>query len=95
MAYDNEVIDKIWHPTSYILFPLSGAAFLVDALPKVAQDFVLWFPMVHAIEMLREGYFGSSIRGHYDVGYLAGTAALLTLVGLARVRVLGRRIIPV
>lgn len=94
MAYDNELVDKIWHPASYLLFPLSGAAFLVDALPKTAQEFVLYIPMVHGIELLREGYFGSAITAHYDVGYLAGSTALLTLVGLTRVRTLGRKVIP-
>jgi len=94
LAYDNELIDKIWHPASYLLFPLSGAAFLVDALPKPAQEFVLYIPMVHGLELLREGYFGSAIRAHYDIGYLAGCSAVLTLVGLVRVRALGRRVIP-
>lgn len=94
LAYENEVIDKIWHPASYILFPLSGAAFLVDLLPKAGQQVVLYIPMVHGIEMIREGYFGSAITAHYDVGYLVGWAAALTLLGLIRVHALGKRVIP-
>lgn len=94
LAYDNELIDKIWHPTSYLLFPLSGAAFLVDALPKAAQHFVLYLPMVHGVELLREGYFGSAITAHYDMAYMASSCAVLTFVGLLRVRALGRKVIP-
>lgn len=94
LAYDNELIDKIWHPASYLLFPLSGAAFLVDALPRAAQEFVLYLPMIHGLELVREGYFGSAIRAHYDIAYMASFTAFLTLLGLARVRALGRRVTP-
>ena len=94
IAYDNELVDKIWHPASYLIFPLSGAAFLVDAMPKAAQDFLMYIPMVHGVELLREGYFGSAITAHYDMAYLAGFSALLTLFGLIRVNVLGRKVIP-
>jgi ABC-2 type transport system permease protein/capsular polysaccharide transport system permease protein len=94
LAYDNELVDKIWHPASYLLFPLSGAAFLVDALPKPAQEFLLYIPMVHGLELLRDGYFGSAITAHYDMAYMASCCAALTLAGLLRVRTLGRKVIP-
>jgi ABC-type polysaccharide/polyol phosphate export permease len=94
LAYDSELIDKIWHPASYLIFPLSGAGFLVDALPKAAQEFVLYIPMVHGVELLREGYFGSAITAHYDMAYMASCCAVLTFVGLLRVRALARKVIP-
>jgi ABC-type polysaccharide/polyol phosphate export permease len=90
----SETVEKLWHPVSYILFPLSGAAFLVDALPKEAQQFVLILPMVHGVEMVREGYFGSRIIAHYDLGYMALANALITLLGLAQVRKVGRTVVP-
>ena len=43
----SEIVEKLWHPAAYLLLPISGAAYLVDALPKEAQDAVLWLPMVH------------------------------------------------
>lgn len=94
LAFDSELVEKIWHPASYLLFPLSGAAFLVDSLPTAAQQFILYIPMVHGVELLREGYFGSAITARYDIGYLGGWSAILTLLGLGRVRALGRRVIP-
>jgi len=81
-----EAVEKIWHPAAYLLFPLSGAAFMVDALPKGAQEFILLLPMVHGVEMIREGYFGSTIHAHYDMVYMATVNAILTLLGLANVR---------
>jgi ABC-type polysaccharide/polyol phosphate export permease len=81
-----ETVEKLWHPFQYLLFPLSGAAFLVDALPVQAQHFVLLLPMVHGVEMLREGWFGSRMVAHYSLGYMAICNSVLTLVGLAQVR---------
>ena len=94
LAYDNELVDRIWHPTAYLIFPLSGAGFLVDALPPRFQEIILYLPMVHGVEYLREGYFGSAIRTHHDLGYMASVNAILTLVGLIEARKVSRRVIP-
>jgi ABC-type polysaccharide/polyol phosphate export permease len=94
LAERSDLLEKFWHPAAYLLFPLSGAAFLVDAFAPAVQEFLLWLPMVHGVELLREGWFGSAIRAHYDVGYLAGWCAGLTLLGLAQVRDISRRISP-
>ena len=90
----SELVEKIWHPVSYLLFPLSGAAFMVDWLPPAAQKVVLLLPMVHGVEILREGYFGSAVRAHYDVAYMAIVCLCMTFIGLALVREAGRRVEP-
>ena len=90
----SEIVDKLWHPTSYLLFPLSGAAFMVDALPPAGQDFVLLFPMVHGVELLREGYFGSTFKAHYSMIYMAVWCAALSLFGLAKTRQISRTVMP-
>lgn len=90
----SETIEKLWHPTAYLLFPLSGAAFLVDALPKSFQDVVLWLPMVHGVEYLREGFFGSQMTAHYDLSYMAIANLALTILGLAQLAVVSRTVIP-
>jgi ABC-type polysaccharide/polyol phosphate export permease len=89
-----EFIEKLWHPIQYLLFPLSGAAFMVDALPPTAQKYLLYLPMVNGIEMLREGYFGSTIRAHYDLSYMIFSCLLLTLLGLAQTQIVSRKVIP-
>jgi ABC-type polysaccharide/polyol phosphate export permease len=90
----SEIVEKLWGPASYLLFPLSGAAFMVDALPTVAQDFVLLLPMVHGVELLREGYFGSTFKAHYNIGYMALVCIGLTLLGLAKTRQISRKVMP-
>jgi len=90
----SEVVEKIWHPVTYLTFPLSGAAFMVDWLPVAAQKAALYLPMVHGIEILREGYFGSTVRAHYDLGYMAGFCLVLTFLGLLQERHISRRLAP-
>jgi capsular polysaccharide transport system permease protein len=86
------IVERLWHPVAYLLFPLSGAAFMVDWLPAGMQKFVLLLPMVHGTEMLREGYFGNVVPTHYDVGYMASCCLVLSLAGLYLVRQAGRRL---
>ena len=94
LSETSETVEKLWHPAAYILFPLSGAAFLVSALPDAAQKIVLLLPMVHGVESLREGYFGSAITAHYDMAYMALWNVILTLLGLAQTRKLSRVLVP-
>lgn len=94
LSETSETVEKLWHPTSYILFPLSGAAFLTDALPVAAQKAVLILPMVHGVEFVREGYFGSQINAHYDLAYMAIINLVLSLAGLIRLRALSRSVVP-
>lgn len=90
----SEVVERIWHVITYLMFPLSGAAFMVDWFPKVIQNFLLWVPMVHGTEMIRHGYFGSSVHTYESPGYLALVNSVLILIGLALVRETGRRVEP-
>jgi ABC-type polysaccharide/polyol phosphate export permease len=78
----SEVVERLWHPAAYLLFPLSGAAFMVDWMPANLEKYVLLLPMVHGVEILREGWFGNVVRTHYDLGYMAVCCLLLTLAGL-------------
>jgi len=87
----SSLVYKIWAPISYIMLPLSGALFLVEALPPAAQYWVLLLPMVHCVELIREGYFGNVFTAYHDIGYVATVNAVLTLLALAQVRDISRR----
>lgn len=90
----SEVIDRIWHTITYLMFPLSGAIYMVDWLPKAFQEVVLWLPMVHGVEMLRHGYYGAAVTTHYDLLYFSVVNSTLLLVGLILVRQAQERVEP-
>lgn len=80
----SEIFERVWHVAMYLTLPFTGAFTMVSWLPEAAQTFLLYSPMVNAVEMLREGYFGSGINAKYSISYLlvcnlvlTGTALLL------------------
>lgn len=90
----SEMVEKLWHPAAYLLFPLSGAAYLVDALPSRVQQLVLLLPMVHGVEYVRDGYFGSQIVAHYDVAYMLLWNLGLTFCALGLTKRVSRVVVP-
>ncbi len=86
------LVHRLWHPAAYLLFPMSGAAFMVEWLPHKLQTVVLLLPMVHGVELLRQGYFGNVVRTHYDIPYMAECCLMLSLCGLYVVREASRRV---
>jgi ABC-type polysaccharide/polyol phosphate export permease len=84
-----DVVGKLWPSVSFILLPISGVAFLADALPPKVRDVMLWLPMLNALEFLREGWFGSAIKAHYSIPYVLLFNALLTFIGFSLSRQVG------
>jgi capsular polysaccharide transport system permease protein len=90
LAAQSELVDRLWHTVTYLLFPLSGAGTMVDWLPRAAQDVVLWLPMVHGVEMLRHGYYGGLVHTYENPSYLVLANVVMTLVGLAMTTLIPR-----
>src|SRR5207237_5668481 len=75
-------VDRIWHVISYLFLPLSGAFYMVDWIPAHVQSWALLLPTVDCTELLREGFFGTAVHAHYDLGYLVGVNGVLLLLAL-------------
>lgn len=82
----SEVIDRLWHAFTYLMFPLSGAAFFVHWLPDGFQKFVLYIPMVHFSEMIRHGYYGDLVPTFENIVYIVTWNLVLSFIGLCLVR---------
>ncbi|MBO6758452.1 MAG: ABC transporter permease [Roseibium sp.] len=78
----SEVVEKIWHPISYIMIPLSGAFYMVDWLPKSVHHLIILFPQVSAVEYMRGGYFGPGVPVYYNLPVAIYTSAVITVIGL-------------
>lgn len=92
LAELSEIIDRFWHTITYLLFPLSGAAFMVHWLPPALQKFVLYMPMLHSVEMIRHGYYGDLIPTYENIPYFIWCNLCLTFLGLYMVNFIGNKI---
>jgi len=90
----SKFIDRMWHTVSYLMFPLSGALFMLDWMPENVREILLWIPMVHATEMIRGGYYGDIIPTYYDPFYLICINIVLLFCGLLLVKQIQQKIIP-
>jgi ABC-2 type transport system permease protein/capsular polysaccharide transport system permease protein len=50
--------------------------------------------MVHGLEYLREGFFGSKFHPIYDLNYMILTIIGMLLIGLILMRFVARTVIP-
>lgn len=81
----NDILDKLVGAITYLSIPFSGAFTMVDWVPDSLQAVLLWSPSVHALELIRKGQFGTSVRAHYDLFYLTWICALMLLIGFSLV----------
>ena len=66
---------------------------MVGWMPVEVQNILLMSPLVNAVELLREGYFGMSVKAQYSVSYTVMVNLCLTLVGLILVRNIHRQLL--
>jgi ABC-type polysaccharide/polyol phosphate export permease len=78
----SEIFERVWHVAMYLTLPFTGAFTMVNWLPEAAQTILLYSPMVNAVEMLREGYFGSGINAQYSISYLITCNIAVTALAL-------------
>lgn len=69
------------------LYFISGIFFPIAVVPAPYRDWLLWNPILHAIELGREAYFPAYPHGGASWGFLASSASLSLLFGLALYRV--------
>ena len=77
-----EIFERLNNLIGYLMIPLSGAFFMVGWLPESVRPIYLLVPLVHGVEMLRDGVFGDSVKTYYDWFYPAAFGAGMSIIGL-------------
>ncbi|MDE2563318.1 MAG: ABC transporter permease [Sphingomonadales bacterium] len=90
----SEVLEKVLPVTTYIMIPFSGLFTLSAWLSPTFRQYMLWSPFVNAMEMIRYGVWGDSIKVYYDVWNPIYCTMAATAIGLPLCRYV-RRIMPV
>jgi len=79
----SKIFRRIWGIFTLAIFPFSGVFMMVDWAPQKYQKILLLVPMVHSIEMIREGFCGKSVHAHYSFLYITFFNGVLLFFALA------------
>lgn len=92
ITHERRSLGRMIHPLVYIMMPLSGAFFTMNALPSQIRDILLAIPLAHIYEIMRYGWFKSAHSEYIDAGYLAAWLLGSLLLGLLLISVARKRI---
>jgi capsular polysaccharide transport system permease protein len=84
--------DRLLHPITYLMMPLSGAFYALHWFPPGVRELLLWNPLVSIHEAIRHGMFGSAIPSYYDLQYVTWWILGANLLGLAALRSARRKL---
>ena len=80
------VWQMVWSILTRPLFLISGIFFLFNAMPRTMQD-ILWFnPLVHAIGIMRAGFYPSYAASYASAGYVILVSMISFAAGLLLLR---------
>jgi capsular polysaccharide transport system permease protein len=87
-----EGLDRLVHPITYLMMPLSGAFYALHWLPNSLREILLWNPLVSLHESIRQGMFGDLIPSYYDLGYVGWWILGTNFLGLLSLRTARRKL---
>jgi capsular polysaccharide transport system permease protein len=88
-------IDAWLNMTRLIMTPmmfLSGVFYSLETLPPKMREIVAWNPIIHGVEMFRDGYYTNYRTSDIDPSYLFICGLFLTFIALAMERTIRGRI---
>jgi capsular polysaccharide transport system permease protein len=84
--------DKIWAQLTRVLYFCSGIFYVPGMMPDWIRDKLAWNPVLQAVDWFRASFFADYAPHWLDRSYLAATAGLVLLAGLALERGLRRQL---
>lgn len=88
----SNVVDRLRGPLMRPLFWASGLFFTADQIPPEGRRYLLYNPVLHAVEMVRDGWFPSYRSEYAEPFYVVAWILGLLFFGLLLERVVRRRI---
>ena len=91
-TYENRLLERMTHPFSYFMIPLSGAFIRVAWIPEPYRHYFLFNPFPQIFELIRYGVFENATLEFVNFTYITGFCLVLTLLGLIALKAVRRRI---
>jgi capsular polysaccharide transport system permease protein len=83
LAELSETIEKTSHIILYLMLPFSGVFIPTFMVPEPYRSYLLYFPLIDAVDYFHHGYFGPMVPSYYHLGYTIFALLAMTLFGLA------------
>lgn len=87
ITFHNRTVERLVHPYSYFMIPLSASFFQVSMVPEPYRSWLLLVPLPHIMEMARYGQFNSANLDYCSPWYVVAACTVLTWVGLVTMRI--------
>lgn len=87
ISFHNRTVERLVHPYSYFMIPLSGSFYQVSLVPEPYRSWLMWVPLPHIMEIARYGQFRSATLEYCNPWYVVGACLVLTWVGLVTMRI--------
>lgn len=87
-----KLADRVLGPLLRPLFWCSGIFFTANDLPTNVRDWMLYNPLLHVVELVRDGWFPAYHTRHADIGYVVMWLLCLLTLGLLLERAVRRKI---
>ena len=91
-AHDNTLLERLVHPFSYFMIPLSAAFYQVSWIPEPYRHYLLYNPFPQMFELVRYGQFETATLEYVDFTYITAWTLVLNLLGLIAVRAVRNRL---
>jgi len=86
------VVERLVGPILRPLFWISGIFFTANDLPSNIRQYMMWNPVLHCVELVRDGWFTSYTAWHASPAYVAAWILALGFAGLTLERVARNRL---
>jgi len=91
-TYEKSTLERLVHPFTYFMIPLSGAFYQVEWVPEPYRTYLLYIPFPHMFELVRYGMFDAATLRYVNFTYMTGSVLVLNFLGLVALRSLKSRI---
>lgn len=91
-THDNSLLERLVHPFSYFMIPLSGAFYQVAWVPEPYRHLLLYNPFPQMFELVRYGQFDVATLEYVDFTYITAWTLVLNLLGLITIRAVRKRV---
>ena len=91
LAEFSPLVERIVHPITYLMIPLSGMFFILDELPPKVANAMKWVVFPQITDLSRMGLRAEFDSHYVNIPYIIAVCMVTTLLGILLLRLARRR----